>query len=254
MDPLTTTISCSVTLLPYHGSSMQSHTYLNVLIQRTCISECDGVMLITTANLLAALRKVSHVNDGVSLPLREIIFGLTNPTEIVVATMQVPSFHDDIENPTYGYRTLGLLSSVDVQPDFPLAPVAFDSHRDLLAVHSNGNTKTDAFYRIWRCCGLRLETHFLLMFSNTSSPSPSPAHTWNASPFTQDTFSTSNPSRNGSYNSSRGFQMPSVPNDESGSESRYLRTGMCSLFVPSSVVHCQLQSPIINSVTSLRHC
>lgn len=235
LDPLTTPISCSVVLLPYHGFSMRFHTYLNVLIERTCISECDGVMLITTANLLAALRKVSYVKDGVPLPLREIIFGSTNPTEIVVATTQVPSFDDDIENPTYGYRSLGLLSFVDVHPDFP--PAAFDPHWDLLAVHSNGNAKTDLFYWTWRHCGLNLESHFILIFTNTSLPlplpSPSPAHTRNASPFTHDTFS--NPSHNGSYHSSRGFQTPPVPNNGSSSD---FRRGMCSPFISPSVAHC----------------
>ena len=226
MDTSKTLISCSVVLQPYHGSSMRSHTYLGVPIQRQCLSECDGVMVITTHNLLNALRDISYVGDGVPKPLKDIISGSTNPMEIVAATTQVPSFDDDIENPIYGYRCFGALSFIDIPYQTPTA--TFDFRRDLLAVHSIDTPRTELFYQKWRRCGLRLENHFILIFRNISLPPPLSAtiQSRNASPFTHYGFS--DPSHTGSYHSSRGFQTPPL-NNERGSESGYSRQGMCPL-------------------------
>jgi hypothetical protein len=171
MDPAlsTSVITCSTTLLPYHDSEMRSYTFLDISIPSVFLSERGGVNSVTVATLLAALRKKLYVGDGVPAQLADIIMGLNDARDIIVATTQVPAFDVvQVEDPIHGYRTLGSLSFVEVQ--FEIPPSTFDCRRDVLAVHSNDNPKTDLFYRKWRPCQLRLENHFILVFNNISSP------------------------------------------------------------------------------------
>ena len=154
-------------LLPCHASTLQSYTFLNLSVEEIYLSQRDGVKSILIGSLLCVLRQAIYVLDGVPAGLVNIIGGCTR--DIVVATSKVPAFDDDAQNPIYGYRTLGILEFIPV--NFEIPSFVFDPKRELLAVHSVEDTKTERFNRRWRPCGVEISSHFIIIFTNTA-PSP----------------------------------------------------------------------------------
>ena len=73
------------------------------------------------STLLALLRQSLFVGDGVPVNLANILSGASrdHDEQIMVATSQVPSFDRDFQNPTYVYRSLGVLQRVRINFDPP---------------------------------------------------------------------------------------------------------------------------------------
>jgi hypothetical protein len=70
----------------------------------------------------------------------------------------------------YGYRSLCTLLSVSVDTEF--TSIAFEPDSELLAVCSDDDDPiTKNFARMWAPCGLKLETHFIVILTHTPAPS-----------------------------------------------------------------------------------
>ena len=78
---------------------------------------------ILVGTLLALLHQSLFVGDGVPVNLANILSGASrdHDEQITVATSQVPSFNRDIQNPTYVYRSLGVLQRVRINFEPPLS-------------------------------------------------------------------------------------------------------------------------------------
>ena len=103
----------------------------------------------------------------------------------------------------YGYRSLGVLSSVRVEKGAPLA-TGIQLDQELFAVDSFNNPITRGFIQTWAPCGVKAETHFIIIFTDLSTLSPNISH--HRSQFLS-IQSTSTP---GSHHLSVGFQSPSL--------------------------------------------
>ena len=166
MPPTTTSISCTAVLMPSSTSALKSHTFLNLQVEEIYVSQRDDVKSILIGSLLCVLRQAISRTDGVPAILASIIGGCLR--DIVVATSKVPAFDDDAQNPLYGYRTLGTLELIPV--NFETPSFMFDPERELLAVHSVEDPKTERYFRFWRPCGIEVSTHFIIIFTNVGHP------------------------------------------------------------------------------------
>lgn len=161
-----TTISCTTVLVSrnHSGVPLQSHTYLNIPIPDVLLARRAEVTSILIGSLLSALQQQIITENGVSDDLARTISGAGAEVDPVkIATTRVPSFGNDMQDPAYGYRSLGTLSSVNVQMEIPSHTIQLD--RELLAVQSS-EPITKAFERIWAPLGLRSETHFIIIFTH----------------------------------------------------------------------------------------
>ena len=98
-----------------------------------------------------------------------------------------------MQDPVYGYRSLGMLLSVNVQMEIP-SHGTIQLDREVLALQPSELTRS--FEHTWRPLGLKPETHFIIIFTPLSHIGPLPSLCG----------STSNP---GSQQLSLGYQ--SVP-------------------------------------------
>jgi hypothetical protein len=131
--------------------------------------------------LLAFLRDRIPTECGISRDLANIINGGRPALELVtIATSRVPSFRDDIQNPVNGYRSLGALLSIHVAKEIP-SQATVELNRELLAVDAGDRTITSDFLRTWAPFGLTTETHFIIIFTDSSIPTPNISR--NGSPF-----------------------------------------------------------------------
>jgi len=157
-----TQISCSVVLMPYYASTLQSHMFLNLSVGNIFLAQREGVTSIMLGTLLALTPQASLNGDGVPFGLASILTG--SGSDIVVATSRVLAFDDSIQNPMNGYRSLGLLNRVTVDHTLPF----FDYQQELFAVHSVEDPKVARFNKMWHTCGLDLANHFIVIFTNIS--------------------------------------------------------------------------------------
>jgi hypothetical protein len=159
-------------LLPCSTSALASHTFVNLQIDKIYLSERDDVKLILIGSLLCVLCQAILQIDGVPAILASIIGG--HLRDIVVATSKVPAFGDDMQNPLYRYRTLGILELIPV--NFEIPSLMFDSKRELLAVHSIEDPETECYFRFWRPYGIKVSTHFIVLFTNIGHPLLNTSH------------------------------------------------------------------------------
>jgi hypothetical protein len=139
----------------------------------------------------------------VSRDLANVINGVGSPQELLsVANIRVLFFGDDIQSPSYGYRSLVLLSSVRVEKSVPPA-TDMQLDQELLAVDPGNNSITENFLRLWAPFRVKAETHFIVIFTDLSTLTPNLSR--HGSPFTH-IRSTSTPR---SRHSPIGFQAPS---------------------------------------------
>ena len=95
--------------------AVESHTFLTLTTDRSFIAHRvhrEGTnRSILVGTLLALLRQSLFVGDGVPVNLANILSGASRDhnEQITVATSQVSSFNRDFQNPTYVYRSLGVL-------------------------------------------------------------------------------------------------------------------------------------------------
>ena len=117
----------------------------------------------------------------VSRDLDNVINGTGSPQELLsVANICVLFFGDDIQSPLDGYQLLVLLSSVHVEKGVPL-PMDMQLDQELLAVHPDNNPITEHFFQLWAPCSIKAETHFIIIFTNLSTLTPT--HSPHGSPF-----------------------------------------------------------------------
>lgn len=209
-----TKISCSAVLKAVAPAQLRSpldlrsHTFLNVDIEDIYLSKRSNTYSILVGTLLAVLRDRVHTERGLPRDLANVIHGAGAAQEpIIIATSRVPCFGSDIENPMYGYRSLGLfLASVRVAKDIPLA-AGIQLDQELLAIDAPNNPIAQTFAQTWAPYGAKAETHFIIIFNDLSGVSP--IHSRHGSPFSNHALrSTSTP---GSRHSSVGFQTSNSP-------------------------------------------
>ena len=107
--------------------AVKSHTFLTLTTDCSFIAHrvhregTNRSILVST--LLAHLHQSLFVRDGVLVNLANILSGASrdHDEQITVATSQVPSFNRDIQNPTYVYRSLGVLQRVRINFEPPLS-------------------------------------------------------------------------------------------------------------------------------------
>jgi hypothetical protein len=171
------------------GSLLESHSFYNIDVDSIFLSKRANTHLILVGTLLAFLRDRVPTERWVSKILANIINGVGSPQELViVSTTRVPSFGDDFQNPVNGYRSLGVLSPFRVEKSVPLT-TSIQLDQELLAVNGN-NPSTQGYLQTWYPCGVNAETHFIIVFTDLSIPSPNLSR--HGSPF-QNIRSTSIP-------------------------------------------------------------
>ena len=76
---------------------------------------------ILIGTLLGLLRQPLFVGDGVPINLANILSGASSDCDdrITVATSQVPAFSQDFQNPTYAYRSLGVMRRLNIAFEAP---------------------------------------------------------------------------------------------------------------------------------------
>ena len=105
--------------------AVESHTFLALTTDSAFVAHRvhkEGTnKSILVGTLLALLRQSLFVGDGVPVNLANILSGASrdHDEQITVATSQVPSFDRDFQNPTYVYRSLGVLRRVRINFDSP---------------------------------------------------------------------------------------------------------------------------------------
>ena len=161
----TSAVGCTTVLTSRNRESpLQSHTFLNVPILSILLSKRAGVSSVLIGSLLGALQEQLHLQCGVPDDLARIIGGVECDQEsITIATTRVPSFGCDMQYPVYGYRSLGPLSSLNLQIERPLPTIQLD--REVMAIHSDDKPITKDFAQTWAPYGLNLETHFIVIFT-----------------------------------------------------------------------------------------
>ena len=147
---------------------LQSHTFLNLYINNMFIRKRSNTHSILIGTLLAILREHLPMQQGVPANLVNIINGSESAPELItVATICIPSFGDDIQNPVNGFRTMGQLSSIHIEKSIPSD--ALYVGQELLSVAGNHNNPiTDDFVQTWEPLGVTTATHFNIIFVNTS--------------------------------------------------------------------------------------
>ena len=101
--------------------------------QHTSLQVCRNVLI---GSLLGALREQLHLQFGVSNDLACIMGGVGCDQEpITIATTGVLSFGCNMQNPVYGYCSLGPLSSLNLQIERPLPTIQLD--HEAMAIHSD---------------------------------------------------------------------------------------------------------------------
>ena len=163
-----TTISCTAVLaLRNRRPPLQSQTFLNIPIPDVLLARRGGVTSILIGSLLNVLQQQNLMENGVSDELARAIGGARPEVEMFkIATTRIPSFGNDMQDPVNGYRSLGMLSSVNAQMEFP-SQATIQLGRELLAVQSD-DPITKAFEHTWAPLGLKLETHFIIIFNQLS--------------------------------------------------------------------------------------
>ena len=202
-----TTISCTTALKFPSARLFHCHTFLNIDIENIYLSKRQNTHSVLIGTLLAFLCDRVPMESGVPRILTDLIQGVGIASEpITVATTHVPSFGDDMENTLYGYQPLRVLSSIHVGKDIP--PVAgMQLDQELLAV--NNNPMVQDFAQTWSPCGMDTSTHFIVIFTDLSTPLPNVSRhaSRHASPFSHLVRAMG--STSGSHHSSVGFQTPS---------------------------------------------
>ena len=100
--------------------AVKSHTFLTLTMDSLFIAHRvhrEGTnRSILVGTLLALMQQSLFVRDGVLVNLANILSGASRDhnEHIMVATSQVPSFDGDFQNPTYVYRSLGVLRRVRI--------------------------------------------------------------------------------------------------------------------------------------------
>ena len=199
--------------------AVESHTFLALTTDSAFVAHRvhkEGTnKSILVGTLLALLRQSLFVGDGVPVNLANILSGASrdHDEQITVATSQVPSFDRDFQNPTYVYRSLGVLRRVRINFDPP--PSVFDPVRELCSIDQADDPKTVQFEKRWRMFGLDLANHFIIIFNDTC-PESSPLQ-WSNGISSLESRSSSNSfdlmARGGavSLDSSRNSPVPALP-------------------------------------------
>ena len=92
------------------------------------------------------------------------IGGPVESWQIQVATIQAPIFDTRRVLPPFNYRRLGPLACIAYQ-FASLDPHSFDHSREVLAINSSlAIPEVCDLYNSFRCMGLHLETHFIILF------------------------------------------------------------------------------------------
>lgn len=149
-----------------------------------------GVRSISIGTILACLRQhIQPENEEPGLVV-DIITGAASAQDVWVSTSRVPIFGNAIKEPSNCYRSLGLLSSVNVEFTLPPSPLAPIDRGELLAVQHEHH-ESRAFMSTWNPTGLSSANHFIVIFTK-------PAHS-----------SQLQLSSNRTHPSSVGYQAPS---------------------------------------------
>jgi hypothetical protein len=142
---------------------MESHTFLDIPIRGSLLGNRAGVASIMIGSLLYSLR--AHLVDQsnpTSPKIYTILNGDLQQYNITVSTTRVPNFGTECQNPIYGYRSLGPLSSILCRLDYP-SPL-MDPYREILSIHSiDGNPLTAEFARVWAPMNIQLASHFIIL-------------------------------------------------------------------------------------------
>ena len=147
---------------------LQSHTFLNLYINNMFIRKRSNTHSILVGTLLAILREHLPMQQGVPANLVNIINGSESAPELItVATIRIPSFGDDIQNPVNGFRTMGQLSSIHIEKSIP-SDALYVGQELLSAAGNCNNPITDDFVQTWEPLGVTTATHFNIIFVNTS--------------------------------------------------------------------------------------
>ena len=157
-----------------HKDTLQSHTFLNIPISNLLLGNRTGVTSILTGSLLILLRHQIATDHGVPDDLVQIVRHGERPglDEITVATTRVPVFGAYMKDPINGYRSLGRLSSIEVQLQSPSTEIQV--HRELLAVVGSGLAVAENFANVWAPSGLTMKSYVIVIFDWVSSFPESP--------------------------------------------------------------------------------
>ena len=133
--------------------AVKSHTFLTLTMDSLFIAHRvhrEGTnRSILVGTLLALLRQLLFVGDGVPVNLANILSGVSRDHDkhITVATSQVPLFNQDFQNPTYIYRSLGVLRRVRI--NFEPPHLVFNPVCELCSIDQADDSKMVQFERRW---------------------------------------------------------------------------------------------------------
>ena len=149
--------------------AVESHTFLALTTDSVFVAHRvhkEGTnKSILVGTLLPLLHQSLFVGDGVPVNLANILSKTSRDhnKQITVATSQVPLFNWDFQNPTYIYRSPGVLWRVRINFD---PPSIFDPVHKLCSIDQVDDPKMVQFEKRWHIFGLDLTNHFIIILNN----------------------------------------------------------------------------------------
>lgn len=174
MSPPPVSISCTVVVMPSPSGNLKSRIYLNLVASSALLSNRCGINSMLIGSLLTLLRQKILAEGGASDYISQVIVETSSRFgDVEVATTRVPEFGSKLETPVFAYRSLGLLSSLDLRMGPPPAPPAVIIHNQELLALLADNSSLQAFLRSWSMMGVRPDTHFIIIFYRPEIPNTS---------------------------------------------------------------------------------
>jgi hypothetical protein len=174
-----TTISCAIVLMRNSDVDEEVqlfHHFLGIPIDGKYLARrSNGVLSLHIGTLFSALRsQLSMGNDVAPYPLNAIISGHRNDQNYGVSTTRVAVFssNESMQNPSSGYRYLGFLSHIPMEPLLP----SLDFNRMNLLAMKRDDPKNKDYLETWCPCGLSPEAHFIIIVKPQPPTTPYSVH------------------------------------------------------------------------------
>jgi hypothetical protein len=167
-------VSCTVVALP-RDSALQAHDFVALCVPSTSLTGSPETGVAIDVKVLISLLFVLPNFDGAVPPdLHKLMVDHASFPTLRVSTTRRPIFDNQMQNPIFGYRSLGFLSRFQ-QPS-PMYIHAVDS----------GASDTVAWITQLALTNprIRMEYHFIIVLTNYDNPelSPSPGPSPHSSP------------------------------------------------------------------------